>query len=387
MRIIVAGLVGRYPWGGVTWCSLMYLLGLRALGHDVYYLEDTRECNFDPEINSPATDCNYALRYINEALAPFALADRWRYIDFLEKGYGIGDQQWQQICKSADLLIVLSGGVWKWRDEYLSIPKKVFIDSDPGFTQFSIEAAGRSAERTGDVGWYVEFLRQYDHLFTFGANIGAHGNTIPTCGLDWILTTQPVMTDLWRPGNLPARQVWTTVMTWQIESFENIGGNKDQEFLKILNLSRRCQEKTTGPALEIAVNGPRQFLSDNGWRCTDAMAISADLWRYHNYITSSRGEFSVAKHTYVVTNSGWFSDRTACYLSAGKPAVVQETGLSSWLPTGEGLLTWSTEDEAIDCLLQAEKDYSRHGKAARDLALEYLACEKVLPTLLEKSLS
>jgi hypothetical protein len=362
----------------------MYLLGLRQLGHDVYYLEDTRECNFDPEINSPATDCSYALRYIDGALRPFGLEDRWRYIDFKETAFGLADVQWREICSSADLLIVLSGGVWKWRDEYLAIPRKVFIDSDPGFTQLSMQAAAKSAATGGDPPWYTEFFARYNALFTFGSNIGREGNEVPTCGFEWIPTTQPIITSLWASSPLPARTSWTTVMTWKIDSFTNVGGNKDEEFLKIVDLSQRCKA-SGGPLLELAVNGPADFLKMHGWQCTDAMAVSADLWRYHNYITSSRGEFSVAKHTYVKTHSGWFSDRSACYLAAGKPAVVQETGQSTWLPTGKGLVTWNNVDEAFQGLQQVEADYNFHSIAAQELAREFLSYDKVLPVLLKRA--
>jgi hypothetical protein len=362
----------------------MYMLGLKQLGHDVYYLEDTRECNFDPELNSPAIDPNYALKYINESLRPFGLGSNWRYVDFLENGHGMENTAWKEVCSSADLLIVLSGGVWKWREEYLRIPRRVFIDSDPGFTQLAMTAAKQTAQAKGEKAWYLDFFQYYDRLFTFGVNIGKPGNQIPTCGFDWLPTTQPICTKLWEPPALPTRPLWTTIMTWQIQSFAEIGGNKDEEFLKILELPQKCEQNKI-PALEIAINGPADLLKNHGWRCTDAMAISADLWRYHAYITSSRGEFSVAKNTYVVTRSGWFSDRTACYLAAGKPAVVQETGLSDWLPTGLGLLTWSSKEEALTCLEQVEADYTKHVRAAREIAREHLEAGKILSQLLTNS--
>lgn len=385
MRIILAGIIGRYPWGGVSWCSLMYLLGLRQAGHDVYYLEDTCECNFDPEINSPATDPRYALRYIDETLRPFDFGERWRYIDYRGKSYGMFDAAWTEVCAGAELLIVLSGGVWKWRAEYLQIPRRVFIDSDPGFTQLAMASADTAAREKHEPSWYVSFFGEYHHLFTFGQNIGKPGNPIPTCGQAWKPTTQPVCTGTWTPSSLPSRPVWTTIMTWQMESFADVGGNKDAEFSKIENLASRIAQNG-GPALELAVNGPSGYLQSLGWRTTPAMAVSADIWRYHSYITSSRGEFSIAKHTYVATNSGWFSDRTACYLAAGKPAIVQETGQSQWLPTGHGLLTWKTEDEAFEHLQRVDKDYAHHSKAAREIALEHCSTIKIIPQLIDKAI-
>jgi len=383
MRIILAGIIGRYPWGGVTWCSLMYLLGLRNLGHDVYYLEDTCECNYDPSINAIATDPVYALRYINESLRSFDLHDRWCYVDYLGKHHGIEQTRWKEICRSSDVLLVLSGGVWTWREEYLSIPRKAFIDSDPAFTQLSIAAAAAAAQHDPSKAWYLQYFQTFDRLFTFGSCIGTPESSVPTSGLNWLQTTQPVSTDMWTPAGLPARAAWTTVMTWVIESFQDVGGNKDQEFLKVLPLAAEVSAEG-GPPLELAVNGPRDFLQQHGWRCVDAFAISSDPWRYHAYLTNSRAEFSVAKHTYVQTRSGWFSDRTACYLAAGRPAVVQETGLSTWLPEGEGLLTWKSLEEAREAILRVERDYARHSAAARNIALDHLRGEKVLESLLSR---
>ncbi len=384
MRIILAGIIGRYPWGGVTWCSLMYLLGLRKLGHEVFYLEDTCECNYDPEINAISTDPGYALHYINRSLKPFGLGDNWCYIDYQGNHHGIPYNKWKKICNSADLFLVLSGGCWMWREHYVNIPIKAFIDSDPAFTQLAIHNALQDYKTNEQKRWYVDFFRTYDHLFTFGANIGTTHCDIPTGNLEWNHTRQPVCTDIWTPPSnaLPAREEWTTVMTWSIESFEDIGGNKDQEFLKVLELANRCHESGK-PDLELAINGPRKFLREHGWNCVDAFGVSADLWRYHNYLTTSRGEFSVAKHTYVKTNSGWFSDRTECYLAAGRPAVVQSTGFNTVIPVGDGLFSWQTVDEAFEYLMKVEADYPYHSRLAREIALEHFEDRQVLSKLLE----
>lgn len=383
MRIIVAGIIGRYPWGGVTWCSLMYLLGLRDLGHEVWYLEDTCECNYDPDANSMATDPAYALRYIDESLAPFELSGRWCYVDYLGNHHGIAAEEWKKVCASADLLVVLSGGVWNWREEYRRIPGRVFIDSDPAFTQLAIAGAYREAATDEKKRWYVDFFREYTHLFTFGNSIGTEHSPVPTSGFAWLPTWQPVCTEYWKPSELPWRPVWTTVMTWVIESFKDVGGNKDQEFLKVLDLAGRARAQR-GPELELAVNGPTEFLRGHGWRCVDAFAVSRDLWRYHSYLASSRAEFSVAKHTYVETRSGWFSDRTECYLATGRPAVVQNTGFSHWLPTGQGLIAWSTPEEAWEAIREVECDYARHARAARQIALEHFDASRVLGSLLSR---
>lgn len=384
MRIIFAGIMGRYPWGGVTWCSLMYLLGLRDMGHDVYYLEDTCECNYDPEQVAISEDPSYALRYTHEILSAFGLGDRWCHVDHTGRHHGISREMFAGICATADLFIVLSGGCWVWRDHYLSIPRRVFIDSDPAFTQIALDRARAGADTNPSRKWYVDFFRNYTHHFTFGSNIGTERCDIPVGDIQWLHTWQPVNIDLWKPGSspLPSRSVFTTLMTWQIESFEDIGGNKDAEFLKILNLSNVC--KKDGIEFELAINGPRKLLRDHGWRCLDAMAVSGDPWRYHQYITSSGGEFSVAKHTYVATNSGWFSDRTICYLAAGKPVVVQETGFSHHLPVGDGLLSWSTEEQAQESLKEISATPRRHQLAAREIAMEHFRDKVILKRMLDQ---
>jgi hypothetical protein len=371
MNIILAGIIGRYPYGGVAWCSLMYLLGLRQLGHRVWYLEDTGECNYDPAANTIATEPGYALDFISGCLAPFGLGERWCYVDYRGNYRGHSRDDWRRVCAGADLFLDLSGGCWFWREEYAAIPHSAFIDSDPAFTQLAL-AKG--------VPWYVEFFSRFHRLFTFGRNIGTPACPVPTGPFAWEHTWQPVCADEWRPTGEPPRPCFTTVMTWKTKSFEDIGGNKDREFRKVLDLPSR-----TDVPVELAVAGPQGLLRRHGWSCRDAFEVSHDLASYRDYVRTSRGEFSVAKHTYVRTNSGWFSDRTECYLASGRPAVVQDTGFSAHLPTGEGLFAYRTADEAVAGLEAVVRDYPRHARAAREVALAHFAAEVVLPPLLERA--
>ncbi|MDQ3706228.1 MAG: glycosyltransferase family 1 protein [Chloroflexota bacterium] len=370
MNIIVAGVMGRYPYGGVVWCSLMYLLGLMRLEHKVWYLEDMGECNFDPVENTLSKDPRYAVNFIRDCLQPYGLEDRWCYVDWRQRYHGHTREQWLDVCAGADLFINLSGGCAFWRDEYASIPHSAYIDTDPGFTQLD---AARRPER-------LDFLSRYGSLFTFGRNIGTPASLVPALGLDWEHTWQPVLVDWWRPTNETPRDAFTTVMTWRIASFKEIGGNKDQELLRFLDLPRHVSTP-----LELAVNGPRSFLEAHGWVCRAAFEVSHNPSAYRDYIASSLGEFSVAKHTYVATNSGWFSDRTACYLASGRPAVVQDTGFSVYLPSGSGLVAFRTFQEAQDGLENVTAHYPHHANAARELAVAYFAPEVVLPPLLERA--
>src|SRR4051794_30915319 len=216
MNIILAGIIGRHPYGGVAWCSLMYLLGLRKLGHRVWYLEDTGECGFDPVGNTLETEPRYALKFIRSCLEPFGLGERWCYVDYRGEYHGHSREAWRDVCAGADLFLDLSGGCWFWRDEYAAIPHSAFIDSDPAFTQLALDKG---------VSWYMEFFARFDRLFTFGRNIGTPACPVPTGAFRWEHTWQPVCVDEWRPSGEPPRPDFTTVMSWRIHSFTDIGGH------------------------------------------------------------------------------------------------------------------------------------------------------------------
>jgi hypothetical protein len=349
----------------------MYLLGLRALGHEVFYLEDTGECVYDPELNVRSLDPGYGTALIQSVLEPHGLGESWAFVNYDGAYHGRSAAEVRRWCADADLFLNLSGGSWFWRDEYRTIPHRAFIDSDPGFTQLAIAKA---------VPWYVDFFRGFDRLFTFGANIGTPASPVPTGEFTWRPTWQPVTLGEWCTEEPPAHDRFTTVMTWQTESFRDVGGDKDQEFMAYLDLPAR----TAQPFL-LAVNGPSTLLQGNGWDTVEAMAISRTPGEYRDFIRGSRAEFGVAKHTYVATRSGWFSDRTECYLAAGRPALVQDTGWSAHLPEGEGLLAFSNLDEALAGIDRLNAAYERHARSAREIAREHFDAERVLTRLLEEA--
>jgi len=370
MKILFAGIIARYPFGGVTWCSLMYLLGLRALGHDVFYIEDTGECIYDPEQNTISTDPSYGTRYIRQALEPFDFGDRWSFVNYDGGYHGASREAVHRFCADADLFVNLSGGSWFWRDEYARIPHRVFIDSDPVFTQLSLDKREE---------WYVKFFEGFTRLFTFGMNIGTPGCPVPTGGFDWRPTRQPVVTELWRTL-MPARDVFTSVMTLRNSSFPGVDGHKDREFPRFLEIPAHVTQR-----FEMAVNGPHDLMREHGWNPIDAMSVSRSLWDYRDFVQGSRAEFGIAKHAYVAYRSGWFSDRTACYLAAGRPAIVQDTGWSAHLPAGNGLLSFSTVEEAIDGLSRVDRDYDCHARRAGEVGFEYFDSSRVLPPLIEQA--
>jgi hypothetical protein len=368
VKILFAGIIARYPFGGVTWCSLMYLLGLRALGHEVFYIEDTGEVVYDPVLDTRSLDPSYGTRYIHESLEPFGLGHRWSFVNYDGTYHGQDAATVRRFCADADLFLNLSGGSWFWRDEYARIPRSAFIDSDPAFTQLAIAKQEP---------WYVEFFTRFSRLFTFGANIGTPASSVPVGDFTWHKTWQPVTLTDWT-NDLEPIDRFSSVMTWKIESFTDVGGNKDQEFVRFIDLPSRTPQR-----FELAINGPQTLLREHGWHTVDAMAISRNLVDYREFIQRSKAEFGVAKHTYVSTRSGWFSDRTECYLAAGRPAVVQDTGWSSHLPAGEGLFAFSTPEEALGGIDAVNRDYPRHARRAREIAAEHFAAERVLPPLLD----
>ena len=369
MKVLFAGIVARYPYGGVTWCSLMYLLGLRALGHEVLYIEDTGECIYDPKRDTVSTDPSYGTRYIHDALEPFDLGDRWSFVNYDGSYHGLSKEAVRAYCADADLFVNLSGGSWFWRDEYARIPRRVFVDSDPVFTQLAIAKGER---------WYVDFFRGFDRLFTFGANIGTADSDVPTSGFTWNKTWQPVVTRLWRTTAPPRGDRFTTVMTWKTESFTDVNGNKDREFVRFIELPGR-----TAARFELAVNGPQRLLREHGWSPIDAMSVSRSLWDYRDFIQGSKAEFGVAKHAYVSRRSGWFSDRTECYMAAGRPVLVQDTGWSKHVPSGTGLVAFTTLEDAVEGLERLDRDYALHARRAEEIARECFDASRVLPPFLE----
>ena len=190
-----------------------------------------------------------------------------------------------------------------------------------------------------------------------------------------------MVTRLWRTERpFSGRDRFTTVMTWKTESFTDVDGNKDREFVRFIDLPARAPGR-----FELAVNGPHELLRDHGWSPLDAMRVSRTTDGYREFIQGSKAEFGIAKHAYVAHRSGWFSDRTACYLAAGRPAVVQETGWSAHLPSGTGLIPFSTADEALDGIARVERDYPAHAAHAARIAGDCFDARRVLPRLLEQA--
>ena len=370
-RLVLAGIVGRYPVGGVTWCALQYIAGFQRLGYEVFYLEDTGECNFDPVANAISTDPAYALDYIRRQLALVGLEDSWAYVDY-EGGYhGKTRAQVAEACRGADLMVNLSGGCWFVRPEYEGL-SKVFIDTDPGFTQKAIADAGE--------GWYRDFFGAHDSLFTFALGVGGPRCSLPETPFHWHPTIQPVELDFWPVTPAPRDAPFTTILSWTTDSFPGMGKGKGDELLRLLALPERTSERIR---LAIAGKPPTDLLAEHGWELTDALEATIDAEAYRRFIQASKAELGFAKAMYVETRSGWFSDRTQCYLASGRPALVRETGFSDLLPVSEGLLSFEDAEDILEGIERIAAEYELHCRRAREVAEEHFAGQTVLRSLLQ----
>jgi hypothetical protein len=376
LRIIVTGLIAQYPLGGVTWDYVQYPLGLARLGHDVYYFEDTGQWPYDPQAGGLAKEPDVNVGYLARVMAGFGLEDRWAYrFPWHSQWFGLSDASRYEVVRSADLLINVSGTLQR-PAEYRRTRRLAYIDSDPMFTQIKL-AQGQAHLRA--------LIDSHDVHFSFGETLSAR---VPQTGHQWLPTRQPVVLEQWQRSEA-TRRVLTTVMNWT--SYKDLVfagetyGQKDREFLRFIDLPGRVAPTV----LEVAANigktrrTPRAHLSQRGWHVVDPMDVCPDVETYRRYIQTSVAEWSVAKHAYVAGRTGWFSCRSACYLAAGRPVVVQDTGFSAVLPTGSGLLGFSTVEEAVDAIHAVERDYERHSSAARQIAEAYFDSDKVLTRLVE----
>jgi hypothetical protein len=238
----------------------------------------------------------------------------------------------------------------------------------------------------------VDMLRRHDVFFTFAENIGASDCRVPTAMFDWIPTRQPIVLDRFEPESVPVtarRRVLTTVASWEpSEEGPVVGGityaGKGPEFLRFVDLPSRSPLP-----IELALSGkvPGELLRAHGWRLVDPLAVSRDPWVYRRYLANSLGEWSVAKQAYAASRSGWFSCRSACYLALGVPVVVQDTGFGCAIPTGRGVLPFTTLEEASHGIEQLVAEPDAHAAAALDIAREYFDSHRVLTQLIERAAS
>lgn len=378
-RIVVAGYIVGFPLGGMVWCMLHYLAGLARLGHEVIFLEDSSDWSFpyDPVARTWSADSSYARGLMDRLFARYGLAGRWAYYSQLEhKLYGMEPAELSRFLDQADVFLNISG-IIPLRPEYLRAPLKVLVDTDPIFYQVKAATDPKT----------IPYVRAHDAFFTYGYLIPQGRTGAPLSGLDWKPILPPVLLDQWTPQPGPGN-AWTTIGTWDVKERElEIEGKryswrKSKQFERVVDLPRQVPP---GVRFELAFGDMKDdipLFTSHGWTVSDGVAVSADVDGYRQFIRQSRGEFSAAKEMNAVLQSGWFSDRTACYLAAGRPAVIQDCGVGAFLPTGEGLFTYKDMDDILAAIRAVESDYPRHRAAAQAIAQEHFAAEKVLAGML-----
>ena len=381
LRLVVVGGLGAMPFAGVAWQVLQYLEGFRRLGHQVFYLEDTGSWPYDPVRDTVSDDARPTIAYVARLLERVGLGGEWAYRDVVEdrRTHGASDGQLEQRLGSADALVNVSG-VTVLRDEHLQIPVRIYLETDPVLPQIEVEQGNE---------FTIDLLAAHTHHFTYGENLGASDCEVPTGRFGYRTTRPPVVLDWWTPpaGDFAGRP-FTTVSNWEQTSKDVEWRGRVYRWSKHAEFQRFLQvPKVVDRPLELALalddEDTIAMLEEAGWRVVPAGPLSKDVDLYREYIRSSAGEFSVAKEQYVSLRTGWFSDRTACYLAAGRPAVVQDTAFGCSLPTGEGLFAFEDLDDVVAAFAEIDADYSRHSDAARALAEEYLDSDRVLGRLLE----
>jgi len=354
--------------GGATWAVLQYLASLRSLGHDVMLVEPLAS-GTDPGADGDIVSYFRSLPLLDDRAALL--------VQGTDETVGLPFAEISEFAASADLLLNISGML---RDERLlgAIPIRAFLDLDPGFNQVW--------QMTGeDMGF-----ESHTHHVTVGMALGSDSCPIPTCGVEWIHTLPPVALDLWpAAGTPPDDAAFTTVGNWRsYGSIYHDGLHYGQRAHSLRELIELPTVSDGRFQLALGIHrdeeGDLAALRSNDWELLDPLLVAGTPHAYQGFIRGSKAELSIAKSGYVASRSGWFSDRSACYLASGRPVVAQDTGFGDFLPTGEGLLTFRDTEEAAGAIAMVESDLDRHALAARSIAEDYLNGRKVLPSLIER---
>ena len=368
--VIVSGMIAATPWqGGAAWAVLQYLLGLRRLGCSVYFMEPIDH----PEVMSPD-----APRYCEQVMGRFGFEDRWALIPPQgEDPIGMRREQIESAAREAELLLNVAGMLSN-ADVLEHVPVRAYLDLDPVFTQLWHSTEGVDMRLDG-----------HTHFVTVADAIGRPGSRIPSCGRDWLSTLPPVVLEEWPVATRLEHRAMTGVGHWRsYGSIHHEGvqyGQKAHSLRPLFDLPGRTSGRF---ALALAIHSDETkdltALRENGWNLLDPAEVAATPDDYRRFVQGSWAEFGLTKEGYVVSGSGWFSDRSACYLASGRPVIAQDTGFGRRLPTGTGLFAFSTAEDAVEAIEELQRDYGRHRAAARELATTYLDSDRVLGSLVER---
>lgn len=384
-RIVVMGFMGSMPIAGVIWQHVHYMVGLQRLGHDVYYIEDSARLPYNPETFEVSEDFGYAAKILSRLAAEFDFKDRWAYCArYLQKSptAGISIKKIRRLYREADAILNICGAQ-EFNHDLLASDRILYVESDPGVEQIKIDNGVRST---------IDYIGRHHALFTFGENIGTKSFPVPLHGFKWLPTRQPIVTDLWQTSRSPARvAVFTSIANWSTSGQKDIVWrgkkylwSKSREFLRFVPAPKKA-----GETFELATNmndaRTRARFEGKAWRLVSPEQMSVDYWLYRDYVQGSKGEFTVAKDQYVRLHTGWFSDRSACYLAAGRPVITQETGFTRNYGGDTGLLAFRSLSDIVDAVEKINADYKRHSRAAREIARTVFEAETVLRSLLDRA--
>ena len=374
MNILMSGMMAADPHqGGATWAVLQYLLGFKALGHEVYFVEPVQDTSLQPQ--GVPLEGSVNAQYFREVMESFGLEGSAALLRAgTRETVGLSYAELVDIARRSDVLFNISG-MLTLEDEMESIPVRVYLDLDPAFIQL----------------WHTQGVDMrfdgHTHFVTIAQAIGRPECSVPTCGLEWISTLQPVVLGHWPVAKRIVSDALTTVGNWRsYGSIEHKGvfyGQKAHSLRPLFTLPTRTEaEFLLAMSLQPEERDDLAALEENGWQLIDPRQVAGTPNDYQQFIQGSWAEFGIAKSGYVASRCGWFSDRTVCYLASGRPAVAQETGFSDYLPTGEGLFAFRTADHVLVGIDALKRDYDRHARAARAIAETYFESSKVLSRLL-----
>jgi hypothetical protein len=381
-RLLVMGFMGSMPIAGVIWQHIHYIVGLQQLGHDVYYIEDSARLPYNPETCQVNNDFGYAARILGRLAGEFNFKNRWAFCARYLNGNptaGLVLRKIRQLYRDADAILNICGAQ-EFNDDLLQSDRLIYIESDPGVEQIKIAKRTRST---------IDYLRRHRALFTFGENVGTKKFPVPTHGFKWLPTRQPVVLDFWKTKRPPAHAaLFTSIANWSTSGLKDIAWrgekylwSKSREFLRFV-----AAPKKAGEPFELATSikdrQTREKFERNDWRLRSPVDLSINYWLYRDYIQRSKGEFTVAKDQYVRLNTAWFSDRTACYLAAGRPVITQETGFTKLYGGNAGLFGFRSLGEIVDAVKVINGNYLKHSDAARQIACEIFDAKRVLGSLL-----
>jgi hypothetical protein len=386
-KIIVMGFMGNCPIAGVIWQHIHYIVGLQELGHEVYYIEDSARLPYNPVTFEVTEDATYAGEVLDALARRFGFHEKWsfcpRYLaSAKEATLGIPFTRMQELYREADAILNVCGSQ-EFNEDLLQSERILYVETDPGVEQIKVDQGDKNT---------LDYLQRHHALFTFGENIGTPEFPVPVHGLKWLPTRTAVVTKLWYKDGYPSEgSVFTSIANWSTSGKKDIRWNgenylwsKSLEFMKFSPAPVACGESFQ-LATEIKDAAERELFLNQNWSLVLPHLLSSDYDSYVRYIQGSKGEFTVAKDQYVRLNTGWFSDRTACYLASGRPAITQETGFTKHYGGHGGLFAYSTLEEIVEAVREINSDYKKHCRLAYELACEVFEARKVVASLLGRA--